>query len=541
MTAVRGRFGRLAADPGFFVFVTLFLAHAYFHQGGGWNQNARFDQVRSIAEAGEMAIDRFAIYRLDAGAGSAPDRLRRIPFGPGGTLPFAGAEPNSYDLAFHGGSVYPNKPPGTTLLAVPAYWALFQVERAWGGDPDRASVLTRNVYLTTLFSVGLTGALGGWILYRVMRRLLPELRPASAAAAALAGGLGTIVWPFSTMLFDHVPAGVAILAAFGLALAAADAERTTPGPGAGNRVAIAGAGVVAGVGVTVSYTVGIALVALGLYLLRARPRPSTAMLYGGGAAVPLGLLALYQWRAFGSPLAIPNQFQIALFGGGGGRLDGVFSLPDPRLAWQLLGAPARGLFVASPILLAAFAGLWLLWRRPARRREAVVIGAVFAGYFVLNLSFLNWHGGFSFGPRYLLPAVPLLCLPLASAFDRLPRTTSALAVLSVAVCLLATAVTPQIPPGVTRPVAGFLLPVAGGHTARVGAFAFDEPVGANPQGVYEALPYRLFARGSAEARGNSFNLGERLGLTELASLLPLLLLLAAGATAALRAARRAGR
>jgi len=30
------------------IVLTLFVCFAYFFQGGGWNQNSRFDQVRAI-------------------------------------------------------------------------------------------------------------------------------------------------------------------------------------------------------------------------------------------------------------------------------------------------------------------------------------------------------------------------------------------------------------------------------------------------------------------------------------------------------------
>ncbi len=37
--------GRPGRRAGWLIFLTLFTAYAYFHQGGGWNQNSRFDQV----------------------------------------------------------------------------------------------------------------------------------------------------------------------------------------------------------------------------------------------------------------------------------------------------------------------------------------------------------------------------------------------------------------------------------------------------------------------------------------------------------------
>ena len=45
------------------LFAAVFAACAYFHQGGGWNQNARFDQVRAIVEAHRLDIGDFWIER----------------------------------------------------------------------------------------------------------------------------------------------------------------------------------------------------------------------------------------------------------------------------------------------------------------------------------------------------------------------------------------------------------------------------------------------------------------------------------------------
>jgi hypothetical protein len=37
----------------------VFLSYAYFYQGGGWNQNSRFDMVRAIAEQNTLQIDAY--------------------------------------------------------------------------------------------------------------------------------------------------------------------------------------------------------------------------------------------------------------------------------------------------------------------------------------------------------------------------------------------------------------------------------------------------------------------------------------------------
>ena len=57
------------------LFIATFFAFAYFNQGGGWNQNSRFAEVRAMVEEHRFAIDDFLIYQRDAESGV----LRRIP------------------------------------------------------------------------------------------------------------------------------------------------------------------------------------------------------------------------------------------------------------------------------------------------------------------------------------------------------------------------------------------------------------------------------------------------------------------------------
>jgi hypothetical protein len=45
------------------LFLTCWFAFAYFNQGGGWNQNSRFAEIRAMAESGRFAIDDFLVYR----------------------------------------------------------------------------------------------------------------------------------------------------------------------------------------------------------------------------------------------------------------------------------------------------------------------------------------------------------------------------------------------------------------------------------------------------------------------------------------------
>ena len=59
------------------LFVASLLAFAWFHPGGGWNQNARFALVRALVEEGRVAVDSFLVYSADPAPGSS--RLVRSP------------------------------------------------------------------------------------------------------------------------------------------------------------------------------------------------------------------------------------------------------------------------------------------------------------------------------------------------------------------------------------------------------------------------------------------------------------------------------
>src|ERR1035441_2624081 len=75
------------------------VAYVYFYQGGGWNQNSRFDLVRAMVELGTLRID---AYRENTG-----------------------------DKAFANGHYYSDKAPGLALLAEPHRVKRFQ--RSTGG------------------------------------------------------------------------------------------------------------------------------------------------------------------------------------------------------------------------------------------------------------------------------------------------------------------------------------------------------------------------------------------------------------------------
>lgn len=113
-----------------------------------------------------------------------------------------------------------------------------------------------------------------------------------------------------------------------------------------------------------------------------------------------------------------------------------------------LFSPGRSVFFYSPILCVALLGLVALWRR-SPYHVTVVLGGL-AGFLLFHCKLhfptvretFGGGGGACWGPRYTVPIVPLLLLPLAEWMRIRPRSRilAGVAVLSIIVQLLAVTV-----------------------------------------------------------------------------------------------------
>jgi hypothetical protein len=157
----------------------------------------------------------------------------------------------------------------------------------------------------------------------------------------------------------------------------------------------------------------------------------------------------YNLWAFGSFTHFSYHDAVAYQGDSGHDLlglndEGFFGIgvPDPWVAVKLLFA-AKGLLVLSPVLVLAVVGTVLLYRR-GRRAEALTIGGVAFAYLLYNAGYWLPFGGGTPGPRFLIPTLPFLAVPLAIAFKRFPLTSLALAVPSAVLLVTATTTLPLI-------------------------------------------------------------------------------------------------
>lgn len=487
-----------------FSFVLVFAG--YFYNGWGWNQTARYDAIWAFVEPGpNQGTVRIDDFLVDADNGiNTGDWARN---------------------AEHSPYYYANKAPGTTLLGIPFYGAVYALESAVGVDPVEPTAVLVNAYLIHLWVTVLPLALS--ILF--FRRILGHLgvAPHRAVALTLLVYSGTLLLPFSTAFWGHTTAAAFVVMALACFLS----------DGRGAWVA---AGVLAGIAVLTDYGAApFAASLVGLAALRGEMRPRVPWIVAGGAG-PLLVFMAYHWVLFGSPFTLassysPSEMITERY------ILGLFGIPKAAAFWSLTVSTARGLFVFMPILLVAVAGVTHIRRHPRADLGWLALFNVVAAL-LINMSFNAWQGGVSAGPRYLITSLPLYGVLLAFVPEgrRTRVALVGLGAMSVANMFVIAAVSPMAPDAFRgSPLFFSWAKVLGVLQVDLGLQAPPPAGGPLSRGslhIYPTIPLREWGIPVTSAlyeRWASFNLGERLlGLRGTLSLLPVLAVaggLAAGA------------
>ena len=306
------------------------------------------------------------------------------------------------DLARFGGHYYSDKAPGVSFAAAPAWAAWRWLAGPAGADDDARAIRAGRLAVVTLPAL---------LFLAWLARRWRAAAGGFGLLMVLGLGLGSAFFAQALALTGHVPAAVLLFLAAWCVAAPEGEARSRAGRWAA-------AGLLGGAAVLVDYTsalfVGILAVVL---VMQALAVPSaergagvrSVLAFAGAAALPLGVLLAYHAVCFGGPfeLAYEHMAQPA------DRLHrgtGFFGLgaPRPEALWDLTFGTLRGLFVHSPFLLLAVPAAVHLRRAGRWGRWHMLLAAGAVGFFAANACLIDWQGGWSLGPRYLVPAYPFL-------------------------------------------------------------------------------------------------------------------------------------
>ncbi len=241
-------------------------------------------------------------------------------------------------------------------------------------------------------------ALAAALVFLALVRLGIPQRTAVITACVV--GLSTPLFSYASWLYSE-PLSAAIFLAAAVVLFTGDKERAV----SGRQAAVAGLLLGLAVWVRPTHLIAVPVFALAL-LVRDREKAWRAVFTVCAMAGVFGAAYLLRNQYFfGNPL----DFGYPTASDGGKNLNS-FHTPLLTGLYGLLFSPGKSVFLFAPVILLAIAGL----RRLARldRGLAVLAGGMPLAYLFFYARYTQWEGGFCVGPRYLLPAIPLLCLGL---------------------------------------------------------------------------------------------------------------------------------
>ena len=296
---------------------------------------------------------------------------------------FVGRTNLSYQLERVGGHVYYRYPPGGPVLVAPLVWVLARLGLSAVG-PDEQYDSGGDRYVQAVLAALLMALLA--VIF--LRTALLVLIPRWSWIVALAGALGTQVWSTaSRVLWSDTFLTLILGAVVWLLVLHETGRRRLSAPLLATLLAW---------GYFCRPTASLAIMAITLYLMRYHRGLVGSYLATG--AVWIVVFVTYSWLTFGTLL--PTYYRT-----------GTFSLHS--FGSGLLGillSPSRGQLVFVPVTLFVAYLLARYWRSlPLPRLIMPALLSVLAHVALISI-FEQWHGGHSYGPRYLTPLVPWLVL-----------------------------------------------------------------------------------------------------------------------------------
>lgn len=413
------KFKEFVKSDEFLIFIFFLIAFTLFINWGADNSWSRYSLTESIVEDDSLKITDSSYTTVDKLT------WRKNFMEVNSTLIYA---LNSSEKVFKkSSSVYSDKPPYSSITVIPAYVAANQISDASVEDKWTTEGLSHNLvdvsYNTALKMtlMTFTGSVlyGSGLIVLIFSYLKSVVGRDSALYSSLILGLGTPLFTYSSSYFGVINAAFFGFASF-LALQKSLSSRKKEWSFL--------SGLLIATAFTFEYYALLFLPCFLLYLFLEDFQES--IYFFSGVFVGSIPLMAYNYLISGNPF-IPPIFSPQLVSSGplGERCSMfvncyinhygfVFDVGNIiNSAARLLFSSSRGLLFYSPILILSSFGLVKIYRND--KNKLILFPGIAAIFLIFQASRLNWMAGVSFGPRYVIAALPFLSLPLALGVKKL--------------------------------------------------------------------------------------------------------------------------
>jgi hypothetical protein len=284
-----------------------------------------------------------------------------------------------------------------SIYNIPFYLAGRAAQHALGIRLGKSDTVTK-----AAVALGGTVAAAACVALTFLLALAVGCSAPAALTAAILLAFATVFWPYAKFGFN-APLAACCLVGGALALCAAVQRRESWRRSSG---VMAASGLAFGAALLTRHELAIVLLPVGAYLVLQARRGRVGRMEAASFALGFGA-GFIAWMVvnavrFGNPLN-----------------PGYLGDPHPALGSSLAGglhglllSPAASLFLYCPLALLAVPALYAWWRRD--RTTTVLLAGIVLTLLLFYAQLGNWAGGRSYGPRYLVPALPFLAVAVAS-------------------------------------------------------------------------------------------------------------------------------
>jgi hypothetical protein len=347
-----------------FFLINLVLSSFYLDNRRNPNSTSRVLQVAALSEEGVLNID------------SRKDE--------------------TLDKAFVNGHYYPLQPPLPSLIVFPIYKILKSLGICNEYNMDKGN----SIFRLGSFLIGSLpfSLLVIWLLGYLVRGGRSRF---SALVISTIPLYGSLFFIYSGVFYSHVLVGLCIAGTYFLI-------------NKGEKLFIAG--ILSGIAFFSEYLVAV-MIAIWFFQLLVRRENRQALQYALGILpFVLGFMA-YNYATTGDILHTVYSHNVAY------EMTNVgFTYPRLTAFLQMLFSPWRGAFIYMPVLITCVFAINWKWEGV----KNFIINPIIIPALALTLTlsaYSEWHGGWTFGPRYLMPVMILVFVGFAGRiqFDRFKK------------------------------------------------------------------------------------------------------------------------